>query len=137
MPSQPDPVRAALYQRLADDEALTALLAAPETIFEEIAPSGTEPPYVVFSHHAGTEQWTFKGGRNERALWVVKGICRGGSSTEAEAIDTRCTELLHASRLPLTGGRSLAILRESRVSYGEPVNGDQWRHRGGIYRIYT
>lgn len=136
MPSQPDPVRAALYRQLADDEGLTALLSDPKAIFEEVAPSGTTPPYLVFHHHAGTEVWTFKGGRSERALWVVKGICRGGSSAEAEAIDARCTELLHNARLSVSG-RTVSVLRESPVSYGESVNGEQWRHRGGIYRIFT
>jgi hypothetical protein len=136
MPSQPDPVRAALYQRLADDDTLTALLSDPEAIFEEVASSGTTPPYLAFHHHAGTEIWTFKGGRSERALWVVKGICRGLKSDAAEAIDARCTELLHNARLSVEG-RTVSVLRESRVSYGESVDGEQWRHRGGIYRIFT
>ena len=137
MPATPDPVRAALYQHLAEDEALAGLLTTPAAIFEEVAAPGTEPPYVVFNFQGGTDQWTFQGGSNERALWLVKGVCRGGSATPAEAIDARCLELLHSARLPLPNGRALHILHEAPVRYGETVSGEQWRHRGGIYRLFT
>ena len=131
----PDPVRAALYGCLAADATLEALLSKPEAIFEEKAPQGTEPPYVIFQRQAGTDQWTF-GPSNERAIWLVKGVCRGGTSTSAEEIDARSRELLHRTQLAVPGG-ILTILRESPVSYGEASDGDEWRHRGGLYRIFT
>lgn len=131
----PDPVRAALYGCLSGDAALEGLLSTPGAIFEEKAPQGTDPPYVIFQRQAGTAQWTF-GPSNERAIWLVKAICRGGSSTPAEEIDTRCEELLDRTQLAVTGG-TLTILRESAVSYGEASDGDEWRHRGGFYRIFT
>jgi len=137
VPPAPDPVRAAIYSRLAGDDDLQALLGEPDGIHEGAAPAGSDPPYVIFSHQAGTEQWVFGDEGNERALWQVKGVGRGSALSTVEAIDARCKELLHRARLALPNGRRLHILRESPVRYGETTNGEQWRHRGGIYRIFT
>lgn len=131
----PDPVRAAIFACLSGDATLKALLSTPSAIFEETAPAGTKSPYLIFQHLAGTEQWTFGEG-NERAIWLVKGVCRGGSATPVEEIDARCASLLHGARLAVPAG-SLAILRESTVRYGEESSGEQYRHRGGKYRIFT
>lgn len=130
-----DPVRSAIYKRLDTDATLTALLSGPHKIHEEKAPAGTEPPYIVFQRQAGTEQWVFGAG-NERAIWLVRGVCRGLKSTPAEEIDARCRELLHRTKLPIPGG-NLTILRESPVSYGDDDSGEHWFHRGGLYRVFT
>jgi hypothetical protein len=129
-----DPVRAAIYKRLDSDATLAALLSGPHEIHEEKAPAGTEPPYVIFQHQVGTEQWVFGEG-NERAIWLVRGVCRGATSTRAEEIDARCRELLHRTKLAVPGG-NLTILRESGVSYGDD-DAEHWYHRGGLYRVFT
>lgn len=130
----PDPVRVALYTCLAGDDDLQGLLSGPTAIFHAKAPQGTEPPYVIFNLMSGTEVWTF-GDSHERAIWLVKGVCRDGSATAAEEIDARCRELLNRTRLAVAGG-TLTILRESVVSYGEDRDGETWPHRGSLYRVF-
>lgn len=134
MPTPPDPVQAAFYGRLHGDETLLGLLASEDGIFERRAPSGSTPPYLVYNRQAGTSIWTFRES-TEEALWLFKGVCRGLSSKQAKAIDTRAQELLHRTKLALTGGM-LTILRESAVDYGEESAGETWHHVGSIYRVF-
>jgi hypothetical protein len=130
----PDPVRVALYGRLADDSNLTALLSDPTAIFHRKAPAGSVPPYVILNRQSGIERWTFGEGFQE-AMWLVKGICRGESAAPAEAVDSACRPLLHKVRLDIPGGR-LTVIRESDVDYGEPADGEEWQHVGGLYRLW-
>lgn len=132
----PDPVAAAIYTRLSGDAELEALLAESGAVYHEQAPAGSKVPYVVFQLLSGVEQWAF-GPSNERVIWLVKGICRGMDSTPAEEIDARCKALLHRQRLPVSESHSITVLRESRVSYSEPGDGEPVRHRGAKYLIHT
>lgn len=131
-----DPVATAIYARLSGDSDLQALLAEPDAIYHEQAPQGSKAPYVVFQLLSGVEQWTFGEG-NERAIWLVKGICRGEDPTPAEEIDERCKALLHRQKIPVPEGRPITVLRESRVAYPEPGDGELVRHRGAKYLIHT
>jgi hypothetical protein len=132
----PDPVRAALYARLSGDTTLKGLISTPDAIYEAKAPQGAEPPYVIFANQApGVPLRTF-GKAADRPLWLVKGVCRGASSTPAEEIDARCQELLDTVKLTIAG--SLAtVVREGGVSYGEESSGEDWPHRGSLYRIHV
>lgn len=130
----PDPVRVALYERLTGDETLVGLLSAAGEIHHAKAPAGSEPPYAIFNKQAGTDLWVF-GPSSERAVWLVKGVCRGLKADPAEAIDARCRELLDRTKLAVPDGK-FTILRESDVRYGEPSDGEEWWHVGSLYRVF-
>jgi hypothetical protein len=132
----PDPVRAALFARLSGDATLKSLLSAPDATYEAKAPQGTKPPYVILANQApGVPLRTF-GEASARPLWLIRGVCRGESSTPAEEIDARCRVLLDSVKLTISG--SLAtVVREGGVSYGEEASGEDWRHRGSLFRIYV
>jgi len=132
----PDPVRAALFAHLSADATLKGLLSGPDAIHEAKAPQGTEPPYLIFANQSpGVPLRTF-GTAADRPLWLVKGVCRGESSTPAEEINARCQALLDGEKLTISG--SLAtVVREGGVSYGEESSGEDWRHRGSLFRIYV
>lgn len=130
-----DRIHAAIYTRLNGDATLKGL--ATGGIHHRLAPQGTEAPYVIFQRQAGTSLRTFAPGSTERAVWLVKSVCRGASATKAEEIDARCQALLDGVKLSPATGRALTVERHSAVEYGEASDGEQIHHVGSLYRIHT
>lgn len=132
-----DPVRAALYQRLSGDATLSAIATGGVHHRKATNPDGApaDPPYVIFNAmDPAREVWTFGEG-SQRAIWLVKGVCRGRSATKAEEIDARCRALLHKVQIEVPGGH-LSVLRESAIDYGDEGDGDPWHHVGSLYRLF-
>lgn len=130
-----DPIRQALVGRLMATEAVTSRLGAPGNVFHRVAPANATPPYVVLHRQAETDSWSFKDPPLERDVWTVKGVCRGSSSAQADAIAAAITAALNDAALTVDGYQLLYLRRTSKVDYGEVDGGEQWHHCGAIFRL--
>jgi hypothetical protein len=135
-------VRTGLYARLTADATLKGLLSSTDAIYHREAPrtrangSAVVPPYVILHKQAGTPLYAVDGSEALKTeIWLVKGVCRGGASTPADAIDARLAVVLHKATLTIAGREGLACLRTSDVDYPEDADGETWHHVGGLYRI--
>ncbi len=138
-----NPVRAAIFQRLAADSTLVGLLARPPrgrtvSIYHRAAPLGARFPYVIFNaQDPDRPTWTFQDGRHDTSLWLVKAICEGDDASPAEAVADAVDVVLNGAPLTVAGRRLLDIRRQSGVDYGETRDADQYHHVGGVYRVVT
>ncbi len=132
-----NPVRDALYDRLAATAALTALLSDSAALFHRVAPPEARTPFVVFTKQTGTPTWAFDGPPLRNDVWLVKAIDRSGSASLAEDIDAQIDMALTDAPLAITGRTLLYLRRESDVDYPEQDGAETFHHVGGLYRLIT
>jgi hypothetical protein len=132
--STPDPVRAALYAFLDADATLGDLLTG---IHYGEAPEDAKHPYAIFARTSNVSSWSYRTfARNQ--LWLVKGVCRSGPPTAAEAIDARCEELLNDAELAIDGSQCLYVRREAGIPDLPEIDaGETIFSVGGLYRIWS
>lgn len=130
-------IRTAIYTQLAGTSAVTALLSSPTAIYHRVAPADAQAPFVIFTKQAGTPRWAMAGDPLDTDLWLIKGVCTGGSSSAAESIAAAVDDAINDALLSITGRNLLFLRRESDVDYGEADGGEQWHHVGALYRLTT
>jgi hypothetical protein len=133
-----DALRAAIGQELLGDETLCALLSSPTEVHEDKAPTNTAYPYAIFRLQS-PERPEYAMGlsvTSEESLWLVKGVCRGVDSEEAEDIKTRAIEVLHDTSLEVAGKRLLLCMWDGGMPpYSEDDSGATIYHRGALFRV--
>jgi hypothetical protein len=123
-----------LYSVLHGDSSLVA--AAPGGIYADMAPLGVTGVYVTYALMAGSDVLTISGVRMlMRALYVVRATGEGNSYSVVTTAADRIDALLKRTSGSTSGGLILSCVREEPVRYGELVDGKQFRHLGGLYRI--
>lgn len=129
-----DPVRKALYDKLVATTGLTGQLSSPTAIYHRRAPVDADPPFVIFHRQSGRSRWTFRTSWRDE-LWLIKGVCRGRSATDAEEIDAAIEAALNDAVLAVTGYTHLLLRRTNAVDYGEDDGAETFHHCGGLYRL--
>jgi len=130
-----------LYTKLNADSAITTITGAGG-IYDSLAPQGATWPNIVFQQQAPHDVLTAAG--NERVmtsdLWLVRGIARqesyaGVLGTLADRIDAN----LHRAAGGAAGadGVVFTAVRLETFRSTEDDDGVQYRHLGGLFRIYT
>ena len=132
-----NPVRGAIYSRLAADATLTGLLSAPDAIYHGTAPQTALFPLVVFQRLSGTPDWQFAQAHIQDDVWLVKAISRGSSASPAEDIAARVDAVLSDAPLAVAGRALLAVYRISDLDYDEVESGETYHHAGSQYRLVT
>lgn len=131
-------VDAWLFARLTGDAPLVALTPR---IFADVVPQGETFPAVVYQLQAGTDVRTATGdGRIMiNGLWLVKAIGDTDTFAGLAPIADRVDFLLEESGGGAAGadGAVFTSMRESPFRLVEPDEGVQYRHLGGMYRIYA
>lgn len=132
-------VRRALYGKLSGDTTLSGMLAAPPTgvtksIYHQVAPSGAEPPYVVFFKSSGTPRYGIGARAYDDELWTVKGVAHENPDA-ADDISSRLDVLLTDGTISISGRTQLILRRESDVEYGEVIDGERYQHAGALFRL--
>lgn len=137
------PVRRGIYGKLAGDTTLNNLLGTPATgysksIYHDQAPQGAAFPFVIFSKSTGVPTEAFGDpDAFDTDVWLVKGVDKASSADTAEAIQARIQVLLNDASLSISGSTLLYLRRQSDVQYPETVDGVQYKHAGGLYRLVT
>jgi hypothetical protein len=127
-------VRTALYKKLSEDEKLKKISNGilHRQIDAEDLEEGIKPPVVIFHKAAGTPLWAMDGPPMDKEVWVVKGV---GTSSEAEAIDARCREILNGGTLAITGKVNQDLRHVADVNFAETVDDERVDHIGAEYKI--
>lgn len=128
-----------IYSVASADSQLVA--AATGGIFKGMAGIGVITPFMSYGRQAGSDRLTLAAVR----IWTdilaqIKMVGPAGSYATlvagANRIDALFKDVRNAA-IPGGGGSVLACYREQEVAYEDPqpVNGVQWSHLGGFYRI--
>jgi hypothetical protein len=101
-------------------------------VYQDLAPQGDTPPYVVFSLQAGPDVYVWDG-EETQAEYFVRAVSNRENSAEA----TRVYSVVHAklqdaSLTMPTGVTLLRCRRAALVKYQDPK---RFWHVGGLYRI--
>jgi hypothetical protein len=137
------PVRRAIYGRLAGDTILNGMLGAPapgyaKSIYHQYAPANANHPFVVFQKQAGNPTQAFEDpSALETDVWLVKGIDKGTSADQVEAIQARLIALLNDAPLSISGHDLKFLRRESDVEFPELEDGVRYMHAGALFRLIT
>lgn len=125
-----------LYTTLKADAALTALIggATAPRIFSAVIPQEAALPAVVFQQMAGEDMLTL----NAHRVWsdvtyLVKAVDQVNGFPALDAIAGLIDTALHRA----SGTGAAACWRERPFAYVEQDGGVQYRHLGGIYRIFA
>ena len=134
----PKELRKAIYGRLNVSSVTSLLAEGSASLFHDVARANAIFPFVVFNEVSEVDvNQTFGGGQQESRLWQVKAVDHNTTASVAEDIDAACAERLHYAPLTVTGGIVLYLTRESGVAYAETDGDEQYRHKGGLYRVVT
>lgn len=130
-------IEAWIYNRLSTDATLTT--AVGDHIYSYVAPATAATPYVVFNAQSpgldvmgvGTARVMLN------SLYQVKVVVQDASFNGATAAANRIDALLHGATGTPTGGQVLGCVREGPLAYAEVSDGIEYRHLGGLYRIWV
>ena len=104
-------------------------------VFNGVAPQGTEPPFVVFSAMAKTDDYFAYSERGGQAVYMVKAIDRSPWPKSAGDIDTQIDSALQDAALSISGYSLISCRREEDIYLVEDLSGVMYQHVGGLYRI--
>lgn len=126
-----------LYTKLHGDSTLLALCTGG--VFTWPVPATYSQPYVLYQMQSGMD---IRGNGPTRigvnGLWLVRAVFEaltytGNLLSAANRIDV----LLHAASGTATGGVVWACVREQPFQLVEVADGRQFRHLGGLYRLWV
>lgn len=125
-----------IYETLSGDATIASLVGT--RIYEGLAPQGAALPFVVFQFMAGADVVAVGAVRvMNSGLYQVKAICQGESYSPAAAIADRIDTLLQGANGSVSDGVIYGCTREQPLTLIEQEHGIQYRHVGGLYRVYA
>lgn len=128
-------VRQAIYKAL-NVKAVTDLLAnGSASIIHSVAPAGAGYPMIIFNQQAGQAHHQFTGSRYDEQTWMIKSVVQGGSSSAAEDIAAAVDAALDWKLPSIEGAETMHLTADSKLSYSEIVDGEQYRHHVALYRL--
>jgi len=124
----------ALYDKLTGGTALMARLAGTASVYNQIAPRGASPAYVVYGIQGGGDE-NITPARFKNLVYSIKAVS-DVNMKEAGEIDDEIDALMHDAALTVTGWGVMWCMREADYRYTEttPEGRNIW-HAGGNYRI--
>lgn len=123
-----------LYSKLASNA-----VGVSNRVYDTIAPRGATEPYVVFLNQS-TRDVRGVGTANimTNSLWVVKVVAETKTFDSLDTIADAIYTALNGSGGVVTGGGTVVgCVREQPFEMTEDQDGAEYRHLGGIYRIWA
>lgn len=125
-----------LFQKLAGDAQIQAILGNPAKVYANLAPQGAKPLYIVFGSMGGQDNTPLG---NVRAmsfpLYQVKGITDTGSIAALDPLMARVDSLLQGATMSFPPGGVLACTRDSTIVLADPDAGVNYRQLIFIYKL--
>lgn len=106
--------------------------AGTVAIYQGLAPSGTQPPYIVFERIEGIDEYKFNSDGGVNTEYMVKAISHDEWPDEAQATYAIYHAVFQDARLTITGYTTLFCRRVRPIGYRDT---DNYQHRGGIYAV--
>lgn len=125
-----------IYDTLSSNATVAGLVS--DRIYAGSAPQGAALPFVIFNHMGGVDLIGVGTARVwNNSLYQVKGVTPGRSHATGQQLANAIDAALHGHNGSTTGGLVIGCVREQPIVYGQSDNGEEFRHAGGIYRIYA
>lgn len=131
-------VRRFLDSLLKADAALVALVG--QRIYGDSIPGETAFPYAFFGAPEPGEDTRGVGAVRilTNATWEIKAVDKAIGWTAVEEVADRLDALVHgAAGAAGTDGWVLMGVRERPIDYREDAAGVEYRHLGGLYRLWA
>lgn len=140
-----------LWQQLAGNAALTALLAVqpapapnvapPLGIYSQVAPEGAVDPFIVFDMLSSIDRNVIGSDARlfTRPLYLIRSVTRGASVVTGEQIAKQIDVSLLGARGSVVA-ENISIMgtfRTEMIRYFEVDQGVTWRHIGGRYQFFV
>jgi hypothetical protein len=112
-----------------------------DKIYRELAPPGTDCPYIVMSFQSGRDRRAL-GTRAlifTRPLFLIRGVTEGTDDTLGNDIADAIEDALDGSSdlLAVDGVAKLTVGREEPIEFVEEEDGTRYNHIGGLYRVFV
>lgn len=125
-----------LHSVLSGDTALSTAVGG--RIYGYLAPAGAAFPFVVYQNQAGRDVMGTGPTRiMANLLYIIKVIGETKSFGTIEAAANRIDAVLHAASGSNVRGTVIACVRERPFSLVESSPSGEYRHLGGIYRLFA
>jgi hypothetical protein len=123
-----------IFNTLSGDATLKGLVG--DRIFNTEAPQTAAFPFVIYQNMSAMDYaavgavriWT-------NQVFMVKVVGDTVDYSTLKTIVARIDALLHRSSGSTADGTVWAVVREQILNQAENVNGHQYRHRGGLFRV--
>lgn len=133
---EPDAAEEFVYATLRGDATLMGLVSG--VFVGGSAPQGTAYPFIVLQLMSGNDTSAVGGIRIWGDLvYLIKVVGETADYQTMRGAVARMDALLHRSSGTSTDGTIWACVREQTIRLPEVVQGKQYRHDGGMYRIYA
>ena len=115
----------------------TLVSTATGGVWQGFAAQGSSNPYVIFTQQSGTDVLTMNAVRlYHDILMLIKAVGPASAYASLVVIANEIDSLFkRTGPTTLSQGGVLACFREQSICYEELINGQQWSHLGGLYRI--
>ncbi len=124
-----------LWKTLSTDPTIVSLVA--QRISNGAALGSSQTPFITWEMNSSVDRTNASGQTIlSNSLFVVKAVGQGGSYLPVLPIAKRINELL-ADKDVTTENGTLQCRRDRVIRYVELDDNVQYRHLGGIYRIYA
>jgi hypothetical protein len=124
-----------IYSVLSGDTTITNVVGT--RIYDSVSPNVIYP-YIIYNWQGGTDVTEISAIRiMMNGLFQVKVVDKNTSFNTISPVATRIDQLLHRASTTTVNGIILCSKREFPLSLVEINNDIQYRHLGGIYRIYS
>lgn len=116
----------AIYSRLS-----SATGSGTVTIYQDLAPEGTQAPYLIFQRMVGTDERTFNT-KHISSRYMVKAISNQPWATEAERTYAIYEPYMDDAPLSITGYTLIRCRRTGPIHYQDP---EMFWHCGGEFEV--
>lgn len=124
-----------IYSVLSGDATITNVVGT--RIYDSVSPNLVYP-YIIYNWQGGTDVTEISAIRiMMNGLFQVKVVDKSTSFNTISPVATRIDQLLHRASTTTSNGIILGSKRELPISLVELNNAIQYRHLGGIYRIFS
>lgn len=125
-----------LYATLTGDATLVG--AVGTRCYGDVAPQGAAFPYLIFNLMDGTDVMGIGTARiMVNAIYQIKVIGQVPSYALLKPIADRVDAVLQGATGSVVDGVILACTREQPIRYVEIAGETQYRHLGGLYRVFV
>lgn len=132
-------VSIALFGFLTKAKTVTDLLAdGVKGVYEDEAPENSKAPLLIYNEVSAVPLWALGSHRSQdQYVYQIKAVTKGGTAKAAAEIRDAVEAVLSDGALTIPARNVIVVDKLSNVRMSEMLDGARWRHRGGLYRIWT
>lgn len=125
-----------ITSKLSGDATITGVVG--NRIYTHLAPDNTTFPYILISYQTSKDVVWVGANRVLTSInYVIRAITMAGSFSGIGNTAARINTVLHAASGTVAAGVVLGCVRIAPFVMVDPGEGVQYRHLGGIYKLWV